>query len=51
MLAIWWYINITICNGKWALISKTTNPSIHFLIKHPKLRQSIEDFSAPIIGK
>ena len=42
-------INITIHSGKWVMISKNTHPAIHFVIHHPKLRDAIENFTAPII--
>lgn len=42
-------INITIFTNKWVMISKNTHPTIHFVIKHPKLRNSIENFIPPVI--
>ena len=42
-------INITIHSGKWVMISKNTHPAIHFVIQHPKLRDAIENFIAPVI--
>lgn len=42
-------INITIHSGKWVMISKNTHPAIHFVIHHPKLRDAIENFIAPVI--
>lgn len=42
-------IQIYIHEEKWVMISKNTKPAIHFVIKHPKLRDAIENFIAPII--
>ena len=42
-------INITINFGKWVMISKNTHPAIHFVIHHPKLRDAIQNFIAPVI--
>lgn len=36
-------IQITMHEGKWAMISKSKNPVIHFVIYHPKLRDAIEN--------
>ena len=36
-------IQITVVRDKWALISKSTNPNIHFVIHHPILRDAIEN--------
>ena len=35
-------IQITVVKGKWALISKSVHPNIHFVIHHPILRDAIE---------
>lgn len=42
-------INITIHSGKLVMISKNTHPAIHFVIHHPKLRDAIENFIAPVV--
>lgn len=42
-------IQIFIQENNWVMLSKETNPTIHFIIKHPKLREAIENFIAPII--
>lgn len=42
-------IQIYIHEEKWAMISKNTKPTIHFVIKHPKLRDAVENFIAPIV--
>ena len=38
-------IQITIVRGKWALLSKSNHPNIHFVIKHPVLRDAIENMT------
>ncbi len=45
--------NITIINliNNYTIISKSTNPTIHFVIKHPRLRDSISSFNSPIQEK
>ena len=42
-------INITIHSNKWVMVSKNMHPAIHFVIYHPKLRDAIENFIAPVI--
>ena len=42
-------IQILINENNWVMISKDTSPSIHFVIKHPKLRNVIENFIPPVI--
>ena len=37
-------IEFTVCKDKWIMISKKTNPKIHFVIYHPTLREAIENF-------
>lgn len=41
-------IQIFIHEGKWAIISKSKAPAIHFVIRHPKLLSAIENFVAPL---
>lgn len=41
-------INITIHEKKFAVISKNTVPSIHFVIRHPILRDAIENLNFPV---
>ena len=41
-------IQITVLNDKWALISKNTAPTIHFVIRHPILVDAINRFSPPV---
>ena len=42
-------VDITIRSGNWAMLSKNTHPAIHFVIRHPKLRDAIENFIAPVV--
>lgn len=41
-------IQITINVNNWVLISKNDNPTIHFIIEHPKLCKAIENFDVPV---
>lgn len=36
-------IQIQIKHNEWVIISKNKSPVIHFVIRHPKMRQAIED--------
>ena len=38
--------NLSICvhKGRWAMVSKNDSPTIHFVIRYPKLRDAIEAF-------
>ena len=38
-------ITITILRNHYIIISKCSNPTIHFVIRHPKLIEAIENFS------
>ena len=42
-------IKITVCHGKWVMISKMKHPQIHFVIRHPRLMQAIENFNAEVV--
>ena len=42
-------IQISINKEKWVMISKTANPTIHFLIEQPTLCKAIENFAVPIV--
>ncbi|MDO5556656.1 MAG: hypothetical protein Q4G05_00200 [Clostridia bacterium] len=42
-------IQVTILKDNCVIISKNLEPSIHFVIKHPKLRNAIENFIAPVV--
>ena len=41
-------LQILIHEGHWAMVSKEKAPSIHFVIRHPKLRNAIENFIPPV---
>lgn len=41
-------IRFTTCKGKWVMLSKRTNPEIHFVIYHKTLCEAIENFIAPV---
>mgnify|MGYP004565289021 FL=1 len=41
-------LQITLCKGEWAMISKANAPAIHFVVFHPRLRNAIENFVPPI---
>lgn len=42
-------IQISIHEGKWVIVSKNKTPAIHFLIRHPKMRNAFENMVIPII--
>ena len=42
-------IQIRIHEKKWVLVSKNRTPAIHFLIRHPKKRNAIENIIIPIV--
>ena len=44
-------IHIQINMGKWVVVSKNNAPSIHFVIKHPKMIRAFEDFCKPTAEK
>ena len=37
-------ISISILENKYVILSKSNNPSIEFVIRHPKLISAIEEF-------
>ena len=41
-------IQISIHEGKWVIVSKNKAPAIHFLIRHPKMRNAFENMVLPI---
>jgi len=41
-------LQILIHEGQWAMVSKGKAPTIHFVIRHPKLCSAIENFIPPI---
>lgn len=42
-------IGIRVCHGRWAVVSKEKAPHIHFVIRHPRLVDAIENFSPPVV--
>ena len=42
-------MQILILEKNWIMISKNKNPSIHFIIHHPRLRNAIENFIPPVV--
>ena len=40
-------IQIPVKAGKWVIVSKNNAPSIHFVIKNPKMIRAFEDFCRP----
>ena len=41
-------IQIIIHEGEWVMVSKGKSPAIHFVIRHPKLRNAIENMIVPV---
>lgn len=44
-------IQIHIREGKWVVVSKNKTPAIHFLIRHPKMRNAFENMIVPVIER
>ncbi|MGI6722568.1 MAG: hypothetical protein ACOX4I_08610 [Anaerovoracaceae bacterium] len=44
-------LQITMLEGKWAMVSKNNAPAIHFVIRHPKLRAAIEKYIPPLADR
>lgn len=42
-------IQINIREGKWVIVSKNKTPAIHFLIRHPKMRNAFENMVVPVM--
>ena len=42
-------IQINILEGKWAVVSKNKAPVVHFVIRHPQLRNAIENIIPSVI--
>ncbi len=42
-------LQILIHEGQWVMVSKGKAPAIHFVIRHPKLRNAIENFIPPVV--
>lgn len=43
------HIQILIHEGSWAIVSKEKTPAIHFVIRHPKMREAMENITMPIV--
>ena len=41
-------IAISILENRWAMVSKEGDPVIHFVIRHPQLREAIERMTLPV---
>ena len=41
-------LQIFIHEGQWVMVSKGKAPAIHFVIRHPKLRNALENFIPPV---
>ena len=41
-------IQIMIHEGKWAMVSKSKSPAVHFVIRHPLLRGALENMMLPV---
>ena len=41
-------IQIMIHEGKWAMVSKSKSPAVHFVIRHPLLRGALENMMPPV---
>ena len=42
-------IQIVVNSGKWAMVSKSKAPAIHFVMWHPKMVEAIERFTPLIV--
>lgn len=42
-------IQITIHEGEWVKVSKSKFPAIHFVIRHPQLREALENMTIPVV--
>lgn len=42
-------IQIYIHEGSWVIVSKNKTPAIHFLIRHPKMRNAFENMIVPVM--
>lgn len=42
-------LQIVMHEGRWAMVSKEKSPTIHFVIRHAKLRSAIESFEPPLV--
>ena len=44
-------VQITIHEGRWVLVSRNCPPTVHFVVRHPKLRIELENMVIPMNGK
>ena len=42
-------IQIEVMENQYVMISKLQSPSIHFVIRHPKLVHALENFTVPVV--
>ena len=42
-------LQIFLREGQWAMVSKGKAPAIHFVIRHPRLREAMEQFIPPVV--
>lgn len=42
-------LQIFLREGQWAMVSKGKAPAIHFVIRHPRLREAMEQFTPPVV--
>jgi len=42
-------IQITMKESEWVMLSKNKSPTIHFVVRHPKLRSAIENMVIPVV--
>lgn len=43
------HIQILIHERSWVIVSKEKTPAIHFVIRHPKMREAMENITMPIV--
>ena len=41
-------IQIRMHEGSWAMVSKNKAPAVHFVIRHPKMLDALENFVVPV---
>ena len=44
-------LQILIFEEQWAMVSKLKSPAVHFVTRHPRLREAIECFIPPIVER
>lgn len=44
-------LQIFIFEGQWAMVSKLKSPAVHFVTRHPRLREAIECFIPPVVER